>query len=341
MKYAERLVEQLESRTGEEIDIMTWISYFAFDIMGDLAFGTSFNALNSGKSHWWIDVIRESGKFFGVFGTVPWLVDLMMRLPIPESMNAQKKITNYSDELVDQRKQTEPAEPDVMSHILEEGPFFDDQTAENSLLKGDARLLVIAGSDTTASTLTHICYYLAQDPNIAKGIREELSNNSIDISTMSVPALSHLPYLNAVINETLRLHPPVPSGAYRNPPESGTTINGHFLPEDCVVFSPQHVVHRSEKAYRDPLEFIPERWTTRPELILDKKAFYPFSLGKFGCIGKQLAYNEMRIVVSMLVLNFEIEFAPGENGQKLLFETEDHFTLGMKPLHLIMRKVAN
>lgn len=338
MKYAERLVEQLQSRAGLDVDIMTWLEYFAFDFMGDLAFGTSFNALESGQSHWWMDVIRDNGSFYGIFGTVPWFIDILIRLPIPDSMNAMLKIAAYSDDLVDKRKQIEPAEPDVMSHILEEGPFFNDVVADNMLLKGDARLLVIAGSDTTAATLTFICHYLARDPEVVVKIREELSKNGIDTSTITVHDLAHLSYLNAVINETLRLHPPVPSGVYRNPPKGGTTVNGHFLPEGCVVFSPQHVIMRSEKAYRQPLEFIPERWTSTPELVLDRSAFYPFSQGKFGCIGKQLAYNEVRTVISMLVLNFDLEFAPGEDGKKLLFETVDQFTLGLPPLHLVMHK---
>lgn len=331
-------MEQLESRLGKDVDMTEWLGYFAYDFMGDLAFGTSFKALEDGTSHWFMRILRDNGIFFGVFSTVPWFLDILIRLPIPASMNAMLTIIKYSENLIEQRRKAEPAEPDVMSYILDAGPFFNDELVDNLLLTADARLLVIAGSDTTASTLTFLCHYLAKDPSTADGIRRELSTNGIDAAKMSVPALVHLSYLNAVINETLRLHPPVPSGVYRNPPKGGVMIDGHFIPEDCVVLSPQHVIQRSEKAFKNPLDFIPERWTTRPELVLHKNAFYPFSMGKFSCIGKQLAYNEIRTVISMLVLNFDIEFASGEDGSKLLFENEDQFTLGCQPLHMVLQK---
>jgi len=325
--------------------------------MGDLAFGRTFDALESGKSHWFIDLIRDSGVPVGLLGTTQWVTECIIKLPIPASLNPMIQMINYSSNLIAERKKFQPAEQDVMSHILEAGQFFDDPQAEESLLTADARLLVIAGSDTTglsisprfhprarllttsAATLTHALYYIARDPAITTSLRDELVRHNLhNDDNFTIASLAHLPFLNAIINESLRLHPPVPGGTYRFSPPGGITVNDHFIPEGCVVLSPQYTIQRSPKAFAQPDDFIPERWTTRPELVRDKNAFFPFSLGRYGCIGKQLAYNEMRNVISTLVLEFDVEFAEGEDGRRLLGETQDHFTMGLAGLDLVFRE---
>jgi len=332
------LVEQLSQRIDTAINVQEWVGYFAFDVMGDLAFGRSFDALDSGKSHWFIDHIRKGSRPLGLLGTVPWVLECIVRLPLPLSLNPIVQMIKHSSDLMEERKKITPDEEDVMSHILEAGKFFEDPQMEDMLLTGDARLLVIAGSDTTTATLTYILYHLARDPVIADNLRAELkAHNLHSDDIVTVAALTHLDYLNAVINETLRLHPPVPGGVYRDSPKGGITVDDHFVPEGCKVITPQYTIQRSPKAFVQPDEFIPERWTTRGELVLDKEAFFPFLLGRFGCIGKQLAYNEVRTVITKLVLQFDFAFAAGEDGTDLLEESQDHFTVGLAPLNLVLR----
>ena len=318
------------------VNAQEWIGFFAFDVMSDLAFGRSFDTLETGESHWFLDAIRDNGLPLGLFSTTPWVLELILKLPVPALKEGTVRLLKFSSDLVTERKKLTPTEPDVMSHILEAGKFFDNELTEELLLTGDARLLIIAGSDTTAAVLTHILYYLARDSNIADKLRAELAEHNLhNDDSLSITSLVHLPFLNAVINETLRLHPPVPSGVYRNSPKGGIFIDGNFIPEGCVILSPQYTIQRSPKAFDQPDEYIPERWTTRSELILDRSAFFPFLTGKYGCIGKQLAYNEMRNVLSRMVLEFDVAFAKGEDGRRLLEETQDHFTMDLARLELV------
>jgi cytochrome P450 len=90
------------------------------------------------------------------------------------------------------------------------------------------------------------------------------------------------------------------------------------------------------KSYVRPLEFIPERWYSSPELIKNKSAFIPFALGFWGCIGKPLAYMELRAVIARLIMSFDIAFAPGEDGSKLLNESEDGFTMVVADMYLLL-----
>lgn len=111
-----------------------------------------------------------------------------------------------------------------------------------------------------------------------------------------------------------------------------------FIPGDITVTTPLYSIHRSEKAFVHPDEFVAERWTTQPELILHKTAFAPFLIGPFACIGRQLAYNEMRTVAAMLVLTFEMRLADGEDGSTLLNKSLDVFTLSLAPLQVVFEQ---
>ncbi|KAF1809510.1 cytochrome P450 [Eremomyces bilateralis CBS 781.70] len=336
--YADQLVDQIAERSGQVVNASKWLGYFAFDFMGDLAFGRSFNALATGKSHFYIDMVRDSPRILGVTGAAGWIVHVIIKL-IPKSMNPQGRLLLYSDKCVEERKKYEPKEPDVMSHIFEAGNFFDDPNLERDLLMGDSRLLIVAGSDTTSATFTHCFYHLSRDPTLVAKLRAELNEHKVENNdSLNITALQYLPYLNGVINETLRLHPPVSGGLYRQTGAEGATINGQQLPAGVNVIIPIYSVHRSPRAYVNPNEFIPERWSTQPELVLKKDAFLPFSNGKFGCIGKQLALNELRTVISKLVLEFDVTFADGEDGSTLLNDSEDVFTTNCAELKLVWTK---
>lgn len=246
-----------------------------------------------------IDATNELG---GGLGTLPWLVQITML--IPTKLNPLARVLLYSQKCVDDRKTRKPEEPDVLSHILEAGPFFEDPKTDDLLLLGDARLLIVAGSDTTATTLIYAFYHFARDPKLVQKLRDELKQHNItkkeDI--VDIPALQHLEFLEGIINETLRLHPPVPGGVFRSTPAGGAEIGGHFLPGGVKVIGPHYTIQRCKsqlferipdamrlirppapRAFVKPNAFIPERWTTEPELILKKDAWFPFSMGRFSC----------------------------------------------------------
>jgi len=132
-----------------------------------------------------------------------------------------------------------------MSHIFSAGNFYQDKTAERLLLMGDSRLLIVAGSDTTATTLIYTFYNIAKNPSLAEKIRAELKEKKIENNAdMSVSTLQYCDYLNGVINETLRLHPPVPGGVFRNTPKEGVVIDGKQLPGGVKVIGPHYTIQR-------------------------------------------------------------------------------------------------
>lgn len=170
-------------------------------------------------------------------------------------------------------------------------------------------MIVIAGSDAVAASLTHIFLELAHDPILLRTLQEQLD---------ALPNLTHdnlvtVKFLDAVINETLRMYPPIPSGTQRVTPPEGLDIGEQHIPGNIIVQVPSYTIFRGKshlttvvqtrivfnvfprfseecakpqlnpadpRAFVQPNDFIPERWTTRPELILDKSVFIPFNTGK-------------------------------------------------------------
>jgi cytochrome P450 len=96
---------------------------------------------------------------------------------------------------------------------------------------------------------------------------------------------------------------------------------------------PIHCIQRDPRYFAEPLNFIPERWTDeRPEAIIDKRAFMPFSTGVYNCVGQKLAMMELRSVTANLIKLFEIDFAEGEDGKEILEKSRDCFTTNVGKL---------
>jgi cytochrome P450 len=94
------------------------------------------------------------------------------------------------------------------------------------------------------------------------------------------------------------------------------------------------------RAFPQPDGFIPERWSSQPELLLRKDAFFPFGYGAFNCAGKPLALMQLRMVVAMIFRRFELSFAPGKEpaSQRFVDQQADCFTLHLEPLPLLLKE---
>lgn len=193
--------------------------------------------------------------------------------------------------------------------------------------------MLITLSDTIAPTLVFAFYELSRDPTQQQKLITELQN--VDIYDRA--ELARCEHLTAIINETLRLHPPVPTGGYRQTPSAGMIIKETYIPGNITIVSPRYSLARLESSYQDADQFIPERWTTRPEMVKDARGFAPFAQGRFNCVGKGLAMSEMRFVIALLVRKFTVEFREGEKGQRLFADMKDVFTAAPGKLDLRFR----
>jgi len=157
----------------------------------------------------------------------------------------------------------------------------------------EARSFIIAGSDTTARSLTYLIWATLKHPSVKQHLQDEVDRLPMVFSSKDT---TELPYLMATIKETLRLYGAAPGSLPRSVPSGGRTLGGHLLPEGTTVSTQAWTLHRDAAIFEKPLEFIPERWFEPTQNMKD--AYMPFGGGSRICIGLHLAYMEMALAAA-------------------------------------------
>jgi cytochrome P450 len=216
----------------------------------------------------------------------------------------------------------EAGHKDLMHYLLTNSDSKTGFRPTREQLEGDSLSFIGAGADTVATTLSAILFYLVRHPYALAKLTSELraAFESVD-DLRSGPKLDSCTYLDACIEETLRLSPAVPSQLPREVMKGGIVIDDHFVPEGTVVGVPAYVVHHDETAFLEPWSFRPERWIATGEVSEEqvkraREAMCAFSLGPRGCVGKKLAYMEMKFAIASLLWTYDVMEAPdaGQNG---------------------------
>lgn len=181
----------------------------------------------------------------------------------------------------------------------------------------------VAGSETTASLLSGMTMWLMKTPHAYKKLTEEIRTTFATAEDMHFLQLQDMPYMNACIDEALRIFPPLPTGLARTVPAGGDTVAGEFLPGGTIVSVYGWAATHSPHNFFRPQEYIPERWLDAKYAGENKEASQPFSLGPRGCIGKHLSYMELRLILASLLWHFDIERADGDASVDVWDPTND------------------
>ena len=186
----------------------------------------------------------------------------------------------------------------------EDGNQFTDDDVVNHLI-----FLMMASTDTCATTSTAVLYQLALHPEWQDRVRAE-SISEIGRGRLDLDALNRMRSLGMVINESLRLLAPVP-GAIRKT-VMDTSIQGYFVPKDTMVVGVMWLNHYWPGLWTNPYAFDPERFSeARREDRSHRLAFVPFGAGAHKCIGTHFAAMLVKVVVHYLLLDYRIELRPG------------------------------
>ncbi|KAM7206084.1 Cytochrome P450 [Naviculisporaceae sp. PSN 640] len=177
--------------------------------------------------------------------------------------------------------------------------------------------------EPTAQSLAGIFHELAMHPQQIRKLREALN----DVSELDNKTLTEVAHLDAVIQEAMRLHTNLLTAGVRKTTENGIRL-GHdiFIPPHTAVVTPMYTISRREDCFERANEFIPERWTTRPEMVRNAQAHVPFSLGRYNCVGQELGLRIMRYAVTKVVKNYDFCYAPGEDGSHMERDKLDRLT---------------
>ncbi|KAG6916568.1 hypothetical protein DXG01_006339 [Tephrocybe rancida] len=274
---------------------------FQSDITGDMAFSGGFETLMAGKDvDGWTEVLHMAGLFTGVLGQVPWTKDLIALMPIPGPILAIQKSTEKKVE--ETRRKTGENCNDILSIIVSNSlsfvvahayarPDLQQNDTEGGIeltrlqVLADASLIVAASADTVSEGMMALMRYIAADAKIQRRLRVELTQ-AFDgpIEDMDVATLLKLPYLDACVQEALRLRPPVAASPSRWNRDVDTQVLDKVIPAGTTVGSPNYTIFRDH------------RWLGGVSPHNDD-AYVPFSLGAGVCIGKPVALHNMKFVL--------------------------------------------
>ncbi|KAL4895595.1 cytochrome P450 [Aspergillus ambiguus] len=326
--YVDMLVAKLHNLAREHpqkpVEIVRLYNLTTFDIMGDLTFGDSLDLLAGTGDDSWVTAIflsmktnalRRLGRYY------PWTAFFSQRI-IPHSLK-DKAVTHFKacQERVDKR--IDPARdihrPDIWGIVMDQKEHLRLSHAE---MYANSQVFMVAGTETTATALSGLTYHLLMNPEKMAKIVCEIRSAFQKDSDIELGRLVQMKYLNACIEEGLRIYPPVPVGLPRVTPDEGTMVCGEDIPGKTALSVNQWATYHDPQNFKRPNEFIPERWISDEFSSDNKAALQPFSFGPRNCLGKNLAYSELRLILAKVLYHFDLSLAPesvGWDKQKTFF----------------------
>ncbi|KPM09151.1 cytochrome P450-like protein 19 [Sarcoptes scabiei] len=227
-------------------------------------------------------------------------------------INSSKYFDQVTFSIIEKRLKQNPKQyRDLIGLIMEqeclnENDVNPSKGISKREIAGLGIIFFLAGHDTTNTTLCHIFHYLIRYPEWQDKIYAELSKQD---KLTDFDLLKSLPILNAVINETLRLNPPLILVGRGNYDEQKLLDTGIVVPKNCSISFHVNVIQRDPDYFDDPDSFKPQRFIDDPKLE-SSIAFMPFGVGPRLCVGMRFALNELRITLANFVKNYRLDPDP-------------------------------
>ncbi|EXJ92679.1 cytochrome P450 oxidoreductase [Capronia epimyces CBS 606.96] len=324
---------------GDTIDMAHWLQCYAFDVIGDITYSQRFGFLDKGE-----DIAGLLRALHGVlkYGTLagiyarwhPLIFRISNRLGlggatgrtylmkfVGERIRQREKETKTGKDVQKAGQRNEKSPMDFLEKLVvanKEDP--ERVTPYHVFMMGLSN--IIAGSDTTAVSLSSILYNLLKHPAKIRKLQQEIKEFD-DQGRCSNPNVSfkesqEMPYLQAVMKEALRVHPATGLPLWRVVPRGGVELCGQFFPEGSIVGVNTWCAHYNEVVFGpDAKEFRPERWIDNEEQggerLKRMEAYYmPFGLGSRTCIGRHISFLEMSKLIPQIVRRFDFELEHAE-----------------------------
>ncbi|CAO1597090.1 hypothetical protein XANCAGTX0491_000918 [Xanthoria calcicola] len=302
------------------VEIGDWSSRATLDIIGSAGMGHDFGSIEDPETELattYRFVLQPNGQA-ALLGLLSMFLPFWLVRSIPVARNkdipaAVQTIRRTCHQLVEDKKQaleSKDQQPgkDIISVALSSGGFTEENLVDQMMT------FLAAGHETTATAMMWAVYALCQNPRYQTRLREEIRSNLLSIEDASAPisaeSLDRLPFLHAVCNEVLRLHPPVTLTLR----EAGknTTICDQYVPKGTKIILCPAAVNSSEALWGpDASEFNPERWLAPGQANIggapSNYAFLTFLHGPRSCIGQAFAKAEFAVLMAGLVGRFEME----------------------------------
>ncbi|MCJ1271052.1 hypothetical protein MMC22_010951 [Lobaria immixta] len=315
-----RLRREIGKSAGGKVDVGKYYGYATLDIIADLTFGESFYGLEGDNEHSWILGFFLGAKFGSVRNSLSryhpidkifgWI---FLRLTAKNRARSWQVATDKISRRLEMGD-LGPSRSDFVTPVIGRLDETQQKGVTRKELNTNALAVVIAGCQLTTVALSTSTYLLMRYPETLKQLTNEIRESFESEADITVSSTMNLPYLGAVINETLRIHHPTPINLPRIVPPEGQMIDGHWIPGGNIIGINLQNIQNDTDNWVEPRVFHPERFLPETDSRYqkrfdkdDKQAFQPFSLGGRNCMGGKVFLAEARLILSKMVWNFDFE----------------------------------
>jgi cytochrome P450 len=330
---------QAAALAHSSIDLSADLKRYTVDIIAGLAFGSEVNTLEAGED----TIQRHLDEILPATMRRSLAIFPYWRyFKLPQDRRLDRSVAGMQIEVTKliaqarQRMQDKPALRDKPGNLLEAMIAAADQPGsgvDDAAVAGNVSTMLLAGEDTTANSIAWLIYLLKRHPEALRQAMQEVRRVAPDSATFSLEQMDALLYLDACINEAMRLKPVAPF----MPLEAvhDTVVGDVQVPRGTVVWAVLRHDTVDAAHFADPLAFKPERWLASADSAdaLDKRASIPFGSGPRTCPGRYLALLEIKTAMAMLLGQFAIEAVDTPDGQ----EARELMAFVMSPVGLRMR----
>ncbi|KAI1814036.1 cytochrome P450 [Poronia punctata] len=326
--YVQLLLDKLEEhgQGGKPLDMVEWLNFTMFDIIGDLAFSDSFHSLRNNAYHPWVRSIflgvrgTEFSRFLASYPALRTLLGLFSITSSAVQARDDGRMAAVEKTMARMRQGVESTSGhrDFMTCMLQPTRSGEPGMSEHEIM-ATTPILVIAGSETTASALAGLFFYLARNPAVYSALADEVRSAFSREADITFRRSATLEYLNACIDETLRVYPPAAETTPRVSP--GDFVQGRYIPKGTHISVYPWATFRNSEHFGEPDTFSPQRWFSPGHRLHEERfsrdnreAFKPFSFGTRDCLGKNLAYAELRLIAARFIYRFDYKLAPNQEN---------------------------
>ncbi|XP_041959191.1 cytochrome P450 3A40-like [Alosa sapidissima] len=304
---------------GRPSDTKEYFGAYSMDVVTSTAFSVDIDSLNNPKDPF-VTNIKKMLKFdllnplFLIIAFFPFMA------PILEKMNFALFPASVMDfffaalqTIKSQREaNSHQSRVDFLQLMVDSQAPQKENGARDGAHKGlsdheilsQAMIFIFAGYETSSSTMNFLFYNLATNPDTLKKLHDEIDEVFPDKAEVQYEALMQMEYLDCVINESLRLYPPVPR--IDRVCKKTVDVGGVIIPKGAIVMVPTYALHRDPEIWTDPETFNPERFSKENKESIDQYTYMPFGLGPRNCIGMRFALISMKLAIVELLQRFTI-----------------------------------
>jgi len=274
------------ARNGEHCNITSETSDFALELILISVFSSDYeNRIMTGGENPFAFLSRDSTRDLSVVMKVRDLRELL------RSIIEDRRAGKGSDEF------------DFLSMYLQatdkEGQPFSDAELLDELMT-----LIVAGFETSANTLNWVWYLVARHPEVEAKLIAEAEEHLPNVSALSADSLAAMQYTQQVLEEALRLYPPVWLFTRRS--HELDELDDYDVAPDTDIYLSPFILHRTEHYWPDPERFDPDRFAATDKPKKDRP-FFPFSLGPRRCLGEYFSFLEMKVHLGLLLPRFRMQ----------------------------------